>query len=79
MEDVFFQKAETEQVGVQIVVRELEDVLVRDVGNKIADDGRFVTDRQGASLFVAVWIDQVMTSVIQNSTKICDSFENICR
>ena len=54
MEDVFFQKAETEQVGVQIVVRELEDVLVRDVGNKIADDGRFVTDRQGASLFVAV-------------------------
>lgn len=49
------EKAETEQVGVQIVVRELEDVLIRDVGNKITDDGRWplIIDETGqASIFI---------------------------
>ena len=36
---MFCQKTE-ETVGVNVAVRELEDVLIRDVGNKIAEDGR---------------------------------------
>ena len=35
------QKAEEDPVGVKVTVRELEDVLIRDVGNKISEDGRF--------------------------------------
>ena len=32
---------EEESVGVKVVVRELDDVLFRDVGNKMANDGRY--------------------------------------
>ena len=28
-------------MGVQIVVKELEDVLIRDVGNRMSEDGRY--------------------------------------
>ena len=38
---VYLQKAEAEPVGVQIVVKELEDVLIRDVGNRMSEDGRY--------------------------------------
>ena len=31
------------QLGVPVSVRELDDVLFRDVGNKIANDGRYIT------------------------------------
>ena len=32
--------AENEQVDVVINIRELDDVLMRDIGNKIADSGK---------------------------------------
>lgn len=32
---------EEESMGVKVVVRELDDVLFRDVGNKMANDGRY--------------------------------------
>ena len=31
------------QLGVPVSVRELDDVLFRDVGNKIANDGRYIS------------------------------------
>ena len=33
-------QSEEESVGVKVIVRELDDVLFRDVGNKMANDGR---------------------------------------
>ena len=33
-------QSEEESVGMKVIVRELDDVLFRDVGNKMANDGR---------------------------------------
>ena len=33
-------RSEDESIGVKVAVKELDDVLFRDVGNKIASDGR---------------------------------------
>ncbi|KAL5251308.1 hypothetical protein ACHWQZ_G016861 [Mnemiopsis leidyi] len=49
------EKEEAQPVGVQIVVKELEDVLIRDVGNRMSEDGRWplIIDETGqASIFV---------------------------
>ena len=34
-------QSEEETAGVKVIVRELDDVLFRDVGNKMANDGRY--------------------------------------
>ena len=34
--------SDEESIGVRVAVKELDDVLFRDVGNKIANDGRYV-------------------------------------
>ena len=49
------QSSEQEEKGVKVTIRDLEDVLIRDVGNKIADDGRWplLIDETGqVSVFV---------------------------
>ncbi len=39
--DVVFPAAEGEELpGLKVTIRELDDVLLRDVGNKIQDSGR---------------------------------------
>ena len=49
------QSSEQEEKGVKVTIRDLEDVLIRDVGNKIAEDGRWplLIDETGqVSVFV---------------------------
>ncbi len=54
--------------GLKVMVRELDDVLFRDVGNKIRDSGKYVfVPNNTVKNCVRVWVLDV-TSVLQANT-----------